>query len=63
DGAHSPIFLVCRNCHLVTEAARGNAQALDRMAASAGFKVETTVMEAIGLCAACQDSAPDTGQP
>lgn len=51
---HSPAFLVCRVCHLVTEDTAGAPRALTEMALGTGFRVEATVVEAIGLCAECQ---------
>lgn len=54
--AHAPAFLICRACGKVAEAQaapdRGLlAQAADRT----GFRIERTVVEALGLC-------PDCGQ-
>lgn len=51
---HSPVFLVCRACRLVTEdSGRDRQQHLDGHAAQHGFTVERRVVEALGLCAAC----------
>jgi Fur family zinc uptake transcriptional regulator len=41
-GAHAPAFMICRACGTVAEA---------------GFRIERTVMEAEGLCPACQEAA------
>ncbi len=53
--SHDPAFLICRSCHKVaeTEAAAPVAGA----AKKAGFAVEQTVVEAEGLCPACQGAA------
>lgn len=52
---HAPAFLICRGCHTVAET-RATAP-LDLAAAQAGFAIEQTVVEAQGLCPACQASA------
>ncbi|WP_239520654.1 Fur family transcriptional regulator [Pseudooceanicola aestuarii] len=49
---HDPVILICRGCGIVAET---QARPLDT--ASGGFQVESTVVEAEGLCPACQDSA------
>lgn len=53
---HAPAFLVCRNCKAVSE----SEVALDRgllgdAARSSGFVIETTVIEARGLCPTCAE--------
>lgn len=59
--AHSPAFMICRTCGTVAEAASDPATAddspLGQSAANAGFRIEQTVVEAQGLCPACQSSA------
>ena len=56
DPDHRPGFVVCRNCRSVTEANMDGASAsLAKSAAEVGFKVESTVLEAIGLCNGCKD--------
>ncbi len=50
--AHDPVFLICRACGAVAETTSGTA--LSRPAAAAGFMIEQTVLEAEGLCPACQ---------
>ena len=50
--AHEPSFLVCRSCRRVAEEAV--ALPLAPEAAAEGFFVERTVVEAQGLCPACQ---------
>ena len=54
--AHAPAFLICRACRTVAET-ESAAPALARGAAAAGFRIEQTVMEAEGLCPACQDAS------
>jgi Fur family zinc uptake transcriptional regulator len=54
---HAAAFLICRECGAVAEA-RLDAGALPggglgRAAAGAGFAIESAVVEASGLCAAC----------
>ena len=52
---HAPAFLICRLCHMVAEAEASAARAsLDAEAARAGFRVERSTIEALGLCPACQ---------
>ena len=50
--AHEPAFMICRGCGTVAEAQMQAAMAAP--AAQSGFVVEQTVMEAEGLCPACQ---------
>ena len=48
---HAPAFLICRLCHLVAEAEATAARAsLEAEAARAGFQVERSTIEALGLC-------------
>jgi Fur family zinc uptake transcriptional regulator len=55
---HAPAFLICRTCHMVAEAEATDARAaLDSEAARAGFQVERTTIEALGLCPACRAQA------
>jgi Fur family zinc uptake transcriptional regulator len=56
-GAHAPAFMICRGCGAVAEAEAGMGGALGERAAEAGFRIERTVMEAEGLCPACQEAA------
>ncbi len=52
---HAAAFLICRSCHAISEAASAPAvSALGTSAAAAGFEIETTTIEALGLCLACQ---------
>lgn len=56
--AHAPAFLICRICNTVAEApALAVRAALDAAAASLGFQVERSTVEALGLCPGCQEQA------
>lgn len=50
---HAAAFLICRGCDAVAEARMDAGGRLGRAAEAAGFRIEGTVMEATGLCAAC----------
>ena len=52
---HAPAFLICRGCRTVAETRA--AAPLGRAAAQTGFAIERTVIEAQGLCPACQGRA------
>ncbi len=55
---HSPAFLICRACNRVLEAEAGlTSGELGRAATEAGFVIERSVREAIGLCPACAREA------
>lgn len=51
--SHSPVFLICRNCESVAESAMP-VDTLNKVADSVGFRIESTVVEAEGLCPSCQ---------
>ena len=52
--AHAPVFLICRMCQVVAEAdGAGVGQALAAAGVAAGFTVERSTVEALGLCPAC----------
>lgn len=51
--AHAPAFLICRSCGAVAE--MQDAGGLSRPAREAGFVIEQVVIEAEGLCPACQE--------
>lgn len=56
--SHSAAFLICRNCAALCEApAIATRATLDDAAKGAGFVIETTTIEALGLCLACQKGA------
>lgn len=57
DG-HDPIFMICRGCgHVAESTASGKGSAAERAASAAGFRIEETVREIMGLCPSCQDAA------
>ncbi len=52
---HAPAFMICRGCDMVAEAQAEPAKgALGRAAREAGFRIDRTMVEAEGLCAACR---------
>jgi Fur family transcriptional regulator, zinc uptake regulator len=53
---HSPVFMICRACGTVAEAEADLGGTLASEAAQTGFRIEQTVVEAQGLCPACQVS-------
>lgn len=56
--SHSPAVLICRSCQTVAEAPGTEIQAaIEGAAASAGFVVESTAIEVLGQCPACQGAA------
>jgi Fur family zinc uptake transcriptional regulator len=56
--AHSPAFLICRICDAVAEAQAAPARGtLGAAARAAGFTIERTVVEALGVCPACARTA------
>lgn len=56
--AHSPAFLICRNCETVAETDTAPAKGrLGDAARAAGFVIEHTVVEATGLCPDCAGAA------
>ena len=54
--AHDPAFMICRKCGTIAEA-EASSRSLTQAAAANGFQLEQTVIEAEGLCPACQTSA------
>ncbi len=50
---HAPAFLICRKCEAVAEAPAETAGLMGGVADQAGFRLETVVIEAEGLCPAC----------
>ncbi|MCA8882655.1 MAG: transcriptional repressor [Rhodobacteraceae bacterium] len=53
---HAPVFMICRTCNAVAEADLAPDKAvLDRAAKAAGFIIERTVVEAVGVCPNCQE--------
>ncbi|WP_395665906.1 transcriptional repressor [Methylocella sp.] len=56
------VFLICERCGTVAEAHSGAvAEALDALAARAGFAPRTQAVEVAGLCRACAGATPVTG--
>ena len=52
---HVPAFLICRSCRKVAEAITlPSAAILEAIATGSGFRVERMLLEAEGVCAACQ---------
>lgn len=52
---HAAIFMICRGCDRLAESdAALIRSAISQSAEQAGFAVEHTVVEAIGLCANCR---------
>ena len=52
--SHSPAFMICRLCKSVAEAHSAPARgALGDAARAAGFRIERTLVEAVGLCPVC----------
>ncbi len=54
---HAAAFLICAGCGAVAESAAAPADAIAPSAARAGFRIEDAVLEARGLCPACQAGA------
>lgn len=53
--AHSPAFLICRNCDRVAEAtSEPTGGRLGETARETGFEIERAVVEAVGLCPDCR---------
>lgn len=54
---HTPAFLICKECNVVAEANTAPVQrALNEAADSFCFAIESSTIEAIGLCPRCQGS-------
>ncbi len=54
---HAPVFLICRDCDSVAEAASDGVRAALVSAASAeGFALERATVEVLGLCPACREA-------
>jgi len=57
--AHTPVFMICRECDTVAESTSELSQGqLGRTAKDLGFSIERIVIEAEGLCPNCQSHAP-----
>ncbi len=56
--SHAPAFLICRVCDAVAEAkSQPSRSMLASTARKAGFTIERTVIEAVGVCPNCTDDA------
>lgn len=56
---HTPAFLICRACDHVAETQADPARGmLGRAIKGSGFAIEQAMVEAVGLCPACQGTAP-----
>lgn len=56
--ARSTLFLICERCGATEEFDAGHARLdLSEAAATGGFEIKRTVIEASGLCAACRNAA------
>lgn len=53
--SHAPAFLICKKCDSVVETSCSTQ--IDSIAQEAGFAVERTVIEALGLCPKCNSEA------
>ncbi|MEP3632492.1 MAG: transcriptional repressor [Shimia thalassica] len=54
--SHSPFFLICRACETVAETKMPSDDLLTA-AGALGFQIESTVIEAVGLCPGCLNEA------
>lgn len=55
---HTPVFLICAGCGALSEADAGPVRvALEAAAATAGFAIERSTVEALGQCPACKAAA------
>lgn len=55
---HSAVFLICTECDRLDEAEASAIHAeIETAAGAEGFSVTSTVVEAIGVCAACRGAA------
>ncbi len=55
--AHAPAFLICRVCDAVAETLAAGSS-IAPAARAAGFRIERTIVEAMGVCPACHDAGP-----
>lgn len=52
--AHSPVFLICRDCRAIAEAPAAPVRsALEGAASELGFQLDQITVEATGLCPSC----------
>lgn len=56
--SHSPAFMICRLCDSVAEAQSATVRGgLGDAARAAGFQIERTMLEAVGVCPACAEKS------
>ena len=55
---HAPVFLICRKCGKVAETSMPMKSGLGAAASAVGFQIESTVIEAEGLCPTCREGSP-----
>jgi len=54
---HTPAFLICTSCETVAEAAANTSKILwSQIEEQSSFQIEKAVIEAEGICPACQES-------
>ncbi len=57
--SHAPAFMICRVCNVVAETKAGSTNsAIETAAQMAGFQIERTVVEAVGICSSCVETDP-----
>lgn len=63
--AHQPAFMICTDCGTVAETATAPLRgALGKSARDHGFRIDSTVLEAQGVCAGCRTgSSAETALP
>lgn len=55
--SHTPVFMICTNCQTLAETQTQDiGGGLDLAAKTLGFQIKTAVIEAEGLCPACQEN-------
>ncbi len=53
---HAPVFMICRSCDTIAEDHNTPTKGpMEASAAAAGFLIERTIVEAVGLCPNCQE--------
>lgn len=55
EQSHVPAFMICKSCDRVAET---EAPAMSKQASRTGFAIESTVVEAIGICSNCVEANP-----
>ncbi len=57
---HTPVFLICRMCSTVAETAASLKTTLGEAAEKIGFTIESTIVEAEGICPSCKTQPEGT---